>query len=93
MYLLKLVRPGGAEEYSPECVRIFKTPLAQAGDWRLELEVPGRKDPLFFTVPSDNIETIYIMTKHGDTIEILGKIPNATATAGARRRRRHRRNS
>ncbi len=85
MYLLKVVKPGGDEELVQECTRIFKTPLAEPGSWKLRLDFAGPKDSLFFTVPSAGVETIFVMTRHGDTVEILGKRPRHGSHAGSRR--------
>ncbi len=91
VYLLKIIRPGGAEELVPECTRIFKTPLEQPGQWDLKLEFPSPRDPLQLTVPSAEIETIFIMSRHGDTIEILGKKPRPGGSSRHRRNRQQRR--
>ena len=85
MYLLKVLKPGGAEELMPACVRIFKTPLGQPGSWRLKLEFEGGREPQQITVPSPDAETIFLMSGHGDTIEILGKRPQRNG--GPRHRR------
>ena len=92
MYLLKVVKPGGAEELTPACVRLFKTPLDRPGSWKLKLELASPRDPLHITVPSAEAETIFVMTQHGDTIEILGKRPRPGGGSRHRRdRQEHRR--
>ena len=91
MYLLKVVSPEGKEELTPECDRIFKTPLAEPGSWRLKLEFSGPRAPLHFTVPGPGVETIFIMTAHGDTIDILGKRPRHGQGLSYRRDRQQRR--
>jgi len=90
-YLLKALKPGGAEELMPECVRIFKTPLGKPGSWRLKLELKGGGDPLQMTVPSAEAETVFIMSPHGDTIEILGKRPQHKGGPRHRRDRQEQR--